>query len=296
MIVVTTPTGQIGGKLVRKLLDGGEEVRVIVRDPARLSEGVRDRVEILRGSHADPAVLDDALRGSDALFWLVPPDRSAASAREHYLAFARAAAAAIRRHAVTHVVGISSAGHGWTADAGLLSAAFEMDDVLAASGANYRSVSLPFYMENLLGQLESICSAGEFRLASPAELPFATIATDDIAEAAAELLVDRRWEGRGDIPVFGPDRLTPIEMAEVMSRELGRSIAFHPMTIEALASGMRAAGAGERAISDTTQMFVAQADGIYDADWRVARLGATDFASWCRTVLAPRAMAHPAWG
>ena len=36
MIVVTTPTGHIGAKLLEELLDAGETVRVIVRDPAKL--------------------------------------------------------------------------------------------------------------------------------------------------------------------------------------------------------------------------------------------------------------------
>lgn len=36
MIVVTTPTGNIGRHVVRHLLDAGETVRVIARDPAKL--------------------------------------------------------------------------------------------------------------------------------------------------------------------------------------------------------------------------------------------------------------------
>lgn len=293
MIVVTTPTGQIGSTLVRKLLDRGEPVRVIVRDPAGLDASIRDRVEVVTGSHADPAVLDRALPGAHALFWLVPPDRSAASAHEHYLRFARAASDAVRRHGVGHVVGISSAGHGWTAPAGILSAAFAMDAELAASGASYRALSMPFYLENLLGQLEGI-RQGAFTLAAPADTPFATVATEDIAEAAAELLTDRSWTGQEDLPLFGPDRLTLSEMADVLSQELGRPIAYRPMTIEEFASVLRSRGATDRAVSDTTEMFAAQADGIYDADWAVAKRGTTDFRTWCRTVLKPRLLADAA--
>lgn len=292
MIVVTTPTGQIGGALVRRLLDRGEELRLVARDPGALEAGVRDRVQVVTGSHADPAVLDRALPGADALFWLVPPDRSATSAHEHYLRLARAAAAAVRRHGVGHVVGVSSAGHGWTAPAGVLSAAFAMDAELASAGAHYRALSLPFYLENLLGQLDSISRSGVFALASPADRPLPTVATRDAAEAAAELLTDRTWEGQGAVPLFGPDRLTPDEMAAVMSRELGRPVAYRAVALESLAEQLRARGAGEQAVSDTTQMFAAQAAGLYDADWAVARLGATDLATWCRTVLGPRVAAH----
>ncbi len=73
MIVVTTPTGQIGSQLVRQLLDQDQEVRVIVRDISRLDDTVRERAETVEGSHDDAAVLDKALPGAEAMFWLVPP-------------------------------------------------------------------------------------------------------------------------------------------------------------------------------------------------------------------------------
>jgi uncharacterized protein YbjT (DUF2867 family) len=80
MIVVSTPTGHIGSQLVRQLLGQDKQVRVIVRDASRLDEGVRDRVEVVEGSHGDAAVLDKALPGTEALFWLVPPNPQATSA------------------------------------------------------------------------------------------------------------------------------------------------------------------------------------------------------------------------
>ena len=57
MIVVTAPTGQIGHHVVEDLLARGAPVRVIVRDPAKLTAAVRGSVEVVEGSHGDPAVL-----------------------------------------------------------------------------------------------------------------------------------------------------------------------------------------------------------------------------------------------
>ena len=96
MIVITTPTGQVGSQLVARLLASKDPVRVIVRDASRLDASVRERVEVVEGSHDDPAVLDQALPGAAALFWLVPPNPLASSAEAHYLDFARAGAEAIR--------------------------------------------------------------------------------------------------------------------------------------------------------------------------------------------------------
>jgi uncharacterized protein YbjT (DUF2867 family) len=50
MLVITAPTGQIGGQLLAHLLPGKEPIRVIVRDATKLSDSVRQRVEVVQGS------------------------------------------------------------------------------------------------------------------------------------------------------------------------------------------------------------------------------------------------------
>lgn len=293
MIVITAPTGQIGSQLVRRLLDQGSSVRIIARDASRVDPTAREQVEIVEGRHDDPAVLDKALPGAEALFWLVPPNPAAPSTMEHYLSFARVGAAAVARHGVGHVVGVSSAGHGWPKRAGVLSAAFAMDEELAASGAAYRALSLPFYMENLLRQLPAIRERGEFSLTCAGDQPLATIATRDIAEAALGLLTDVSWTGQANLPLFGPDRLTPEAMARVMSEELGRSVAYRRITVDEYAATLRAHGAGDRMVEAMVDMFAAQDGGIYDADWATAKIAATDFRTWCREVLKPAVLAKP---
>ena len=102
MIVITTPTGDIGSQVLGNLFDSDqrEDLRVIVRDPARLSAAVRDRVDIVTGSHADADVVDRAFAGADAVFWLVPPDAQAPSLHAAYCGFTQAAAKAFTAHGV----------------------------------------------------------------------------------------------------------------------------------------------------------------------------------------------------
>jgi uncharacterized protein YbjT (DUF2867 family) len=284
MIVLTTPTGQIGSQLASLLLDGEERVRVIVRDPSNLESGVRERVEVVQGSHNDPAVLDQALAGAAALFWLVPPNPQASSAEAHYLDFARAGSEAIRRHGVGHVVGVSSAGHGWPKPAGLLSAAFAMDTELERSGAAYRALSMPFYMENMLRNLDAIREQGVFSLTYAADQPLALIASRDIAATAAALLSDRSWSGQENLPVFGPDRLSPDQIAQVMSEVFGRPVEYRRNSLQDFAAMMSARGAGEQAIQDMVEMCAAQDEGLYEPDWNDATPTATDFRTWLEVV------------
>src|SRR4051812_29783597 len=93
-----TPTGDIGSQVLDALLGSapsrGEELRVIARDPAKLPDPVRDRVDVVPGSHGDADVVDHAFARADAVFWLVPPEPRAASVQVAYSGFTRAAAKA----------------------------------------------------------------------------------------------------------------------------------------------------------------------------------------------------------
>jgi uncharacterized protein YbjT (DUF2867 family) len=290
MIVVTTPTGNVGSQLLAELLSAGTQpLRVIVRDPSRLDDAVRDQVHVIAGSHDDPAVLDQALDGAQGLFWLVPPSMRASSAKEYYLSFARPAAEAIRRHEVSHVVGISSAGRNWPHPAGLLSAAHAMDAELERSGAAYRSLGMPFYMENLLRPLPQMTSEGVLSLPLSPDRPLATIATQDIAATAAALLLDRTWKGTKQIPVFGPDHLTPNEMTATISDVLGSQVTFEQADLEQQTASTIQRGVPEGMARDFTAMYWAQQNGIYDEDWSHATPTPTTFRTWCETVLAAAA-------
>lgn len=287
MIVTTTPTGNVGSQLLAELLnDGTEPLRIIVRDPSRLDDAVRDRVQVITGSHDDPAVLDRALDGAHGLFWLIPPSMRARSAEEYYLSFTRPAVEAIRRHQVGHVVGISSAGRNWPHPAGLLSAAHAMDAELERSGAAYRSLGMPFYMENLIRPLPQMLSEGVLSLPLSPEGPLPTIATQDIAATAARLLLDRSWEGTEQISVFGPDHLTPNEMVKTISDVLGSRVTFKQADLEQVTASSIQRGTSEDMARDFAEMYQAQQDGIYDEDWSHASPTSTTFQTLCETVLA----------
>ncbi|MCU1514807.1 MAG: NAD-dependent dehydratase [Microbacteriaceae bacterium] len=71
-VLVTGATGYIGGRLVPRLLEAGYDVRVLVRDPARLSEVPwADRVEVVKGDLANPSTLPTAFEGIEVLYYLV---------------------------------------------------------------------------------------------------------------------------------------------------------------------------------------------------------------------------------
>ena len=64
MILITTPTGDIGARVLRHVLDARQDVRVILRDPAKLPEEIRSRIEVVEGSPAHAAACRGVIRCS----------------------------------------------------------------------------------------------------------------------------------------------------------------------------------------------------------------------------------------
>ncbi|GAA0598550.1 NAD(P)-dependent oxidoreductase [Actinomadura livida] len=60
-------TGGTGVRLVRRALDGGDEVTAVVRDPARLPGELREAAGVVQADVVDPAALEEAVKGCDAV-------------------------------------------------------------------------------------------------------------------------------------------------------------------------------------------------------------------------------------
>jgi uncharacterized protein YbjT (DUF2867 family) len=290
MIVVTAPTGNIGHQVLQHLIEHGEPVRVIARDPTRLPAPTRARVEIVQGSHGDFGVVSRAFAGADAVFWLVPPDPTASSLEAAYVDFSRPACAAIKSQGVRRVVGVSALGRGTALakNAGLVTASLAMDDLIATAGASYRALAMPSFMDNVLRQVEPIKRQGVFFSPLAADRKLPTCATRDIAAAAARLLLDTGWSGVREAAVLGPDDLSGNDMAEIMSEVLDKPVRFQQIPFDAFKAGFLGRNASEAFAQGMTDMMRAKNDGLDNAEPRTpANTTPTSFRQWCEEVLKP---------
>ena len=293
MIVVTAPTSTIGRQVVENILVNGEPVRVIARDPARLPAQTRDRVEVVQGSHRDAAIVNKAFSGTDAVFWLVPPDPRAESVDAAYLDFARPACDAFRSCGVKRVVGVSALGRGTAVagNAGYVTASLKMDDLIAATGVSYRALTMPSFMDNILRQTESIKNQGMFFSPMAGDRVFPSCATRDIAAAAARLLLDSSWSGHGSVAVLGPEDLSFNDMAQIMSEVLGRPVRFQQIPGEAFKARLTGFGMSDVMAQGALDMMIAKNSGLDNAEPRTAQSTTpTSFRQWCEEVLKPKVL------
>ncbi|MBM3180035.1 MAG: SDR family oxidoreductase [Chloroflexi bacterium] len=90
LILVTGPTGYIGGRLVPRLLEAGHRVRCFARDAKRL-DGYpwRKQVEVIEGDALDPSSLAAAMKQVSVAYYLIHGKQGGRANAVHDLVMAR---------------------------------------------------------------------------------------------------------------------------------------------------------------------------------------------------------------
>ena len=288
MIVVTTPTGQIGSKLVKGLVSAGEEVRVIVRDAATLEERLRGAVEVVQGSSDDVSVLLRAFDGAESLFLVVPPSFTTDDEVAYYMRFTRPVCEAISRKGVKRVIAVSGIGRDPNVKAGPVRASLLKDLEIEKTRIDFRALWCPGFMENMLRAIPALRYQGIFTGAVHADLKLPLVATKDIAAAGAKLLTDRAWTGQGGLAVLGPEDLSPNDQAAIIAEVLEKPIRYVEMTGAAHAAQLVQFGASEHFAQGLVAMTEAKNNGLDHMEPRTPEnTTPTTFRQWCEEVLKP---------
>ena len=290
MIVICTPTGRIGRQVLDNVLDAdsGEAVRVITRDPSRLSARARERVEVVQGSLTDADAVSGAFAGGDTVFWLLPPDPRAPSAEGHMLAFTRPLCEALAEQHVRRLVYVTGLGNEALEAARPEPKGPTSAQLIDATDADYRALPCPAFMDNLLQQRALIRDQGMFCYPISGDRKLPTCATRDIATVAATLLLDSSWNGRDSIPILGPEDISYDDMARIMSEVLGRPIRYQKVPADAFTASMTQNGISEDIARRLVERLTAVDRGLYSGESRTPQSTTpTGFRQWCDDVLKP---------
>jgi NAD(P)H dehydrogenase (quinone) len=219
-LAVTGSTGALGGMVARTLAEAGVAQRLVVRDLDR-APALPGAVPVV-ASYADREAAVRALEGVSLLFMVSASE--SADRREQHLAFVDAAVAA----GVEHVVYTSFFGAAPDATFTLARDHFATEEGLRASGASYT-----FLRDNLYADVVPYLVGDDGVIRGPAgEGRTALVARADVARVAVAVLRDPAAHRDVTYDLTGPEALTFTEIAEVLTRHLGRPVTFHDETVE----------------------------------------------------------------
>ena len=222
-IAVTTPTGHIGSKLANILLDRKSDITLIARHPEKVKDLASRGAKVITGEHSDPAVVEQAVRGADALFWLTPAEMTSHDPLGTARRMAEAGASVIRKHPDLHVVQLSSAGAFLPSGTGPIVGHYETEEKFRAAGKNIVSLRPNEFMENVFFSLPTIIGQDSIYISLPGSVKAPIIATQNIAEIAAEFLL-KPIDGHHVVDIVGPQEISLDEWARIAGQAIGKQI------------------------------------------------------------------------
>lgn len=219
-LAVTGSTGVLGGMVARQLADAGTAQRLLVRDAAR-APGLEDAVPVVF-SYADASLAVRSLEGVKTLF-MVSGQEAEDRLRQHFTFIDAAAEAGVQ-----HIVYTSLYAAAPDATFTLGRDHYATEERIRASGMDYTFLRDNLYLD-ILPQL-----AGEDGvIRGPAgDGVLSAVAREDIARCAVMVLRDPALHVRATYNLTGPEELTLAQAAAIITDETGRSITYHPETVE----------------------------------------------------------------
>jgi len=249
MILVTGAAGKTGRAVVRALAERREPVRALIHRPDQAS-GLQalGAMETPVGDLLDRAAVQRAVDGVRAIYHMAPnvsPDEipmgkavisAAQSADVERLAF----------HSVLHPH-IQAMPHHWQKA--------RVEELLFASGLPFTILQPAAYMQNVAAAWDQIRTQGRYPVPYSAETRLSLVDLEDVAQAAARVLTEPGFTG-ATIELVGTPGMSPRDIVELLSAELGRGVTVEVVPLELWAERARASDLGEFQVSALTSMFV----------------------------------------
>lgn len=273
MILITGATGTVGSKVFKRLSVGGVAIRAMTRNLAKAAGNPLPDVEFVQGDFDDVESVRRACEAVEKAFLLT---NSTERAEEQQITFARVA----RESGVRHVVKLSQLHADEKSPGRFLRYHAAVEKAIRASGVTFTFLRPNLFMQGLLNFRDSIRGKSAFFVPA-GDARISAVDVRDLADVAVAALTTSAHNNKS-YALTGPAALTFTDMAQQLSKAVGRTITFVDVPPEAMRQALSELG------------FPAwQADGLIEEFAMYRRGEASEVASGVDDALgrAPRTFA-----
>jgi NAD(P)H dehydrogenase (quinone) len=275
---VSGASGKLGQKVLQFLTEQGSGHTIV--GISRSPDTVAGQVEGRRGDYDEPASLVNAYQGVERLL-IIPSADLRPGIRGGQL---KTAIDAAQKAGVGHVVLMSAAGTKESADASVGGAYWTGEQHLIKTASRWTILRMNYYAESMAEEIQM--SLGMNVLTGLGDERVAYVSRDDLAAAAAGTLLTEGHSG-AIYNGTGPDIITGPDRAGIVSKVLGKPVAYAAISEEQLRGGLSQAGMPEfvvGAIVEIKQTFVQGNFDVLTTD--IARLSGRTPTSFADVVAA----------
>jgi len=226
LILVTGATGKTGAPVVEQLIERGYPVRALVHRLDERSNRLSELgAEVVQGDFLDLPSLEAAMKGVKRVYFCHP-------LTEKLLEGTMNVAIAARREGIEGLVNMSQLPSREIAPSPLTINHWQSEQILDWANIGASHINPTFFAEDLyLFTGKSIAVEGKMYLPF-GEGMHAPVSAQDIARVVVGILEDPKSHVGQRYVITGPKNMKMVEVAEVMSKELGRTIEYVDLPLE----------------------------------------------------------------
>jgi uncharacterized protein YbjT (DUF2867 family) len=244
-ILVSGATGNIGGEVIRHLLEQKASIRALVRDRAKATKLEAQGIELAQGDFNQPETLDAALQGIDAAFLVMPNDPNQVALECNFID-------AAKRAGVRHVVKLS------VLRSGEIPSTFQqwhrqIEEHLEASGMTWTHLRPNMLMQNMRWFTQTMAQQGAF-YHSIGDTKISHVDARDVAAVAAVCLSQSGHENKA-YDLTGAEAITFTQVAEYFAKASNRSIQYITISPADMKAARLANGELEWYLDAEAQLF-----------------------------------------
>lgn len=216
MIRVVGATGQLGGRIVQRLVEGGHEVGALVRTSTDATALVEQGVQVARGDLRESASLPAALDGVDTVVTTAAANNAAVDTAGN-----RNLIQAAQQAGVDRFVYVSAAGIGaeMARSGPLMAGKWQTEQLLRSTSLRFVLVRPDMFQEAWLVPPLFDAPAGSAMVAGRGQTPHRYVAVDDLAALCAHLAVAP--DPPQVVEFGGPEALTQMQVVSAFESATG---------------------------------------------------------------------------
>ena len=270
LILVTGATGKTGSAVVRQLLDRGYPVRATVRKRDERADELESLgAEAVVADFHDLRSMRDAMEGAERTYFVYPPQGG------RLIEATAIAATAAQDAGIRGFVNMSQISAREDSDSPLARHHWLSEKILDWADVGAIHIRPTFFAEmlHILGA-QTIATQGKLYLPYGDER-HAPVAASDIARVVVGLLMDPEPHVGERYVLTGPKNLTVAEMASVLSEELGTTVEYVDLPVDAWGEVISEAnGMNEFLVTHLKAVALDHQNGIFSAETdAVERIG-----------------------